>query len=53
MTPSIHRQPPLTVMEKFDVIVIGGGHAGAEAACDVMMKHEATIKAVLDEAGSL
>ena len=28
-------------------------HAGAEAACEVMMKHEATIKAVLDEAGSL
>jgi hypothetical protein len=28
-------------------------HAGAEAACEVMMKHEPTIKAVLDEAGSL
>ncbi|HJR21889.1 MAG TPA: hypothetical protein VJ822_09740, partial [Dongiaceae bacterium] len=28
-------------------------HAGTEAACEVMMKHEATIKAVLDEAGSL
>ena len=28
-------------------------HASAEAACEVMMKHESTIKAVLDEAGSL
>ncbi len=28
-------------------------HAGAEAACEVMMKHEPIIKAVLDEAGSL
>jgi hypothetical protein len=28
-------------------------HAGPEAACEAMMKHEATIKAVLDEAGSL
>lgn len=28
-------------------------HAGAEAACELMMKHEPTIKAVLDEAGSL
>lgn len=28
-------------------------HAGPEAACEVMRKHESTIKAVLDVAGSL